>query len=226
MGFENGAMMPFKIKLFIITILLTLITLFLASNTLASEEKKVRGYRGPIEKQVLLSKLKKIHDKEGESVEGYVIKGKDIISIIEKTDIDIRIENSIIKGSLDFTKLPKVQLDRLELPDGWSEDEKEKWRMKQTKDKHFYQVTNKILITNSDIQGARSQNIRFSVKATQTFFSEGVSFSSATFSGNADFSSATFSRGADFSSATFSGYAYFSSATFSGGAYFSSATFS
>ncbi len=169
--FENGVMMPLKIKLFIITILLTSITLFLASNALASEEeKKVRGYRGPIGKEVLHSELKEIHDKEGKFVEGYVIEGKDIISIIEKTDIDIKIKNSIIKGGLDFTKLPKVQLDRLKLPDGWSEDEKEKWRMKQTKDKSFYQVTNKILIINSDIQSARSQNERFSVKATQTFF--------------------------------------------------------
>ena len=168
--------MPFKIKFFIITILLTLITVFLASNTLAIEEKKVRGYRGPIAKEVLHSKLKGIHDKKGEWVEGYVIEGKDIISIIETTDIDIRIKNSIIKGRLDFTKLPKVRLDKLKLPDGWSEDEK--WRMKQrkNKNKHFYQVTNKIFIINSDIQGARSQNIRFSVKATQTFFSQQFSF--------------------------------------------------
>jgi hypothetical protein len=171
-------MMPFKLKPFIITILLTSITLFLASNTLAIEEKKDRGHRGTICKEALHSKLKEIHDKKDEWVEGYVIEGKDIISIIEKTDIDIKIRNSIIKGGLDFTKLQKIQLDRLKYPDGWSEDEKEKWRMKQRKDKkkHFYQVTNKILITNSDIQSTRSQNIRFSVKATQTFFSQQFSF--------------------------------------------------
>ena len=218
--------MPFKIKLFIITILLTSITLFLASNTLASEEKKVRGYRGPIGKEVLNSKLKEIHDKEGEWVEGYVIEGKDIISIIEKTDIDIRIKNSIIKGGLDFIKLPKVQLDRLKLPDGWSKDEKEKWRMKQTKDKPFCQVTNKILIINSDIQSARSQNERFLVNATRTFFSGEVDFSDATFSGVAFFSDATFSGMANFSAATFSGMAFFSDATFSGEVDFSDATFS
>ena len=217
--------MPFKIKLFIITILLTSITLFLASKTLADEEKKGRGYRGPIGKEVLLSKLKEIHHKEDELVEGYVIEGKHIISIIEQTDIDIRIENSIIKGGLDFTKLPKVQLDRLKLPDGWSEDEKEKWRMKQTKYKSFCQVTNKILITNSDIQSARSQNKRFSVNARQTTFSGYADFSFATFSGNADFSFATFSGDAVFSFATFMKLAYFNGSWFLGSLFFSNVDF-
>ena len=224
--FENGAIMPFKIRLFIITILLTSITFFLASNALAIEEKKDRGHRGPIGKDVLHSKLKEIHDKRGEWVEGYVIEGKDIISIIEKTDIDISIKNSIIKGGLDFTKLPKVQLDRLKYPDGWSEDEKEKWRTKQTKDKRFCQVTNNIFIRNSDIRSARSQNEGFSVNATQTFFSGETYFPSTTFSGKADFSSATFSREAYFPSANFSEEAYFPSATFSEEADFYSATFS
>ena len=220
--------MPFKLKLFIITILLTSITLFLASNTLAIEEKKDRGHRGPIGKEALHSKLKEIHDKKDEWVEGYVIEGKDIISIIEKTDIDIRIENSIIKGGLDFTKLPEVQLDRLKLPDGWSEDEKEKWRMKQrkNKNKHFYQVTNKILIINSDIRSARSQNEGFSVNATQTFFSGEVDFSHANFRGVASFFRATFNGEADFSSTKFSGGAYFPDATFSGETKFSFANFS
>ena len=218
--------MPFKLKLFIITILLTSITLFLASNTLAIEEKKDRGHRGPIGKEKLLSELKEIHNKEGKSVEGYVIEGKDIISIIEKTDIDIRIKNSIIKGGLDFTKLPKVQLDRLKLPDVWSEDEKEKWRMKQRKDKPFYQVTNKISIVNSEIRSARSQNEILLVNASQTFFSGDADFSYATFSERADFSYATFSGDADFSSAKFSGRATVSSGTIREGAEFASATFS
>ena len=216
--------MPFKIKLFIITILLTLITIFLASKTIASEEKKVRGHRGPIGKEALHSKLKEI--KEDESVKGYVIEGKDIISIIKETDIDIKIENSIIKGGLDFTTLPEVQLNSLKLPDGWSEDEKEKWRMKQSKDNPFCQVTNKILIINSDIRSARSQNEGFSVNATRTFFSRYASFASATFSGDARFYFATFSGDASFNSATFSGYAMFDSATFGGDASFYFATFS
>ena len=204
--------MPFKLKPFIITILLTSITLFLASNTLAIEEKKDRGHRGPIGKEALHSKLKEIHDKKDEWVEGYVIEGKDIISIIEKTDIDIKIKNSIIKGGLDFTKLPEVQLDRLKLPNGWSEDEK--WRMKQTKNKHFYQVTNKILITNSDIQSARSQNERFLVEATQTFFSGEAYFSDAIFSGDANFTRTSFMKLAYFNRSRFFSCLSFSNVDF------------
>lgn len=55
-------------------------------------------------RHLLLSELKGIDGKKFKYVEGYVIEGKDIISIIEETDI--KIKNSIIKGGLDFTKLP------------------------------------------------------------------------------------------------------------------------
>ena len=69
-----------------------------------------RGWKGRITKTELRQKL--LNLKEGKYVAGYIIKGSDIIKIIEETDLDIKIRNSVIEGGLDFTKLPIVKEKR------------------------------------------------------------------------------------------------------------------
>ena len=93
----------------------------------AQEDKKERGYKGTITKDKLLSEFQ---NKKICHAEGYVIEGNDIISIIEETDCDIKINNSVIKGGLDFTKLPGASIDQLSLPEEWSEKEREEFKKK------------------------------------------------------------------------------------------------
>jgi len=186
-----------------------------------------KGHRGIISKAKLLEKLKEIQGKGQAIIEGYIIEGADIISIIQETDLDIKIENAIIKGGLDFTQLPGLSLDMLKLPEAWSEEEKSKWRQKQYWDERYYQVTNNIAIESSTIESLPSPDEKVAINANGTFFNGIVRFSSTTFSGSTHFGYATFSGKADFESTTFSdGYAIFESSTFSGPTDFYFATFS
>ncbi|MFT5730693.1 MAG: hypothetical protein ACI8PB_004881 [Desulforhopalus sp.] len=213
-------MIPFKIKRFIIPLIVAIITLSMASSAISAQ----KGHQGKISKEELLLKLKKIQGKYYESVDGYIIEGTDIISIIEETDIDIKIRNSIIKGGLDFTKLPGLSLDNLELPEAWSGEKKTKWRQTKILNSRYYQVTNRIAIHSSDIESP-DKKLKISIKARGVIFNRFASFLSSTFSGNASFVEATFIEKASFAETIFNGNVYFSSSTFIGNASFIEATF-
>ena len=77
-------------------------------STHAQNKKAEKGARGPISKSELIASFQ---DKR--VVDGYVIKGDDIIEIIRDTDLDITINNSVIEGGLDFGKLPKTPVEKV-----------------------------------------------------------------------------------------------------------------
>lgn len=212
-------MKPYKGKLLLSALLIATLTCFLTSNSYAQLESKERGWKGPLCKRPtckneLLKELKKVQGDRYQTVEGYIIQGDDIIAIIKESNIDIKIYNSIIKGGLDFSKIPEVNGKR--------------------------EVNNKIVILDSEI-GSRLefyfaeelQEVTIllrlreeSILAQQTHFNRDIFFSlKTTFNGDVDFAGATFNRNAIFSNTTFSGYTGFSGVTFVGKAYFSYAKF-
>jgi uncharacterized protein YjbI with pentapeptide repeats len=176
-------------------------------------EEKPRGHRGPITKDALLLELEKIQGKEKEYVEGYEIEGSDIIGIINGSDYDISISNSVIKGGLDFRELPEAEVDPGRL--GLSER-----RVKELREKGLLPlraVENRIRVINSEI--------RSGLDASRTAFYGALEFQVSSFGGDATFSEATFGRDAYFGGADFGGYAYFMRSTFGGDATFSGAKF-
>ncbi len=219
-----------KIRVLLVVIFLISTIFILTFHLSAQEKEKERGYKGPIS----LDRMRSIFSK-GENVEGYVIKGDDIIDIIEKTDFEIDIDNSIIEGGLDFRKLA-VPLEKKNLPEYWNEKEKESFiETKSYHSENIPVVKNEISINNSEIR--KKKGLLNSIYAYNTLFHETIYFMKNTFCGDASFTNATFSKNATFLDATFSGEANFSfatfsdeasfyQATFSGDAYFSLATFS
>ena len=105
-GFQIAHQKGSHVKLLLSALLITALTCILSLNSYAHEEKKERGKNGRITKVELFYKLNKL--KGDEYVDGYIIKGSDIIAIIKESDIDIKIRLSIIEGGLDFSKLPEV----------------------------------------------------------------------------------------------------------------------
>ncbi len=91
-------------------------------STHAQNKKTEKGARGPISKGELIA-----HFQDKRVVDGYVIKGDDIIEIIRDTDLDITIKNSVIEDGLDFGKLPKIPLEKVRLPETWGDKKKEEW---------------------------------------------------------------------------------------------------
>lgn len=178
--------------------------IFMASAVPAQDEKKERGYNGRITIKELLSKFER-----GEIVEGYVIEGDDIIEIIRKTDHKIQIINSVIKGSLDFTKLPPeslnipVPLDKIELPKNW--DEERRAAFKKGREAIIlpviFKVKNKVEITKSELRSkdkdapsvSKGDFDDVSINAAGALFYDEVEFTGTIFNGIADFRLATFS---------------------------------
>jgi len=194
-------------------------------STHAQNKKAEKGANGPISKDELIA-----HFQVKRVVDGYVIKGNDIIEIIRDTDLDITIKNSIIEGGLNFGTLPKTPVENVRLPAIWSDNEKTKWI--EVRRAFCIQeipiVVNKIIITDTEILPVQQSNqsadsVAIDLRAA-LFLS--VDFQRSAFRGKAIFDDATFSKRASFSSATFSGEAFFTGATFSGVAVFDDATFS
>ncbi len=202
-------------------ILFTCIALiFMASAASAQEDKKSRGYKGTITKAELLSEF-----QNNQIVDGYVIEGNEIISIIKETDFNIKINNSVIKGGLDLSTLPRVSIDDLPLPKEWSEKEREGFGKKR-KGNTFHIVYESIEIINSEIKKSQPEEEKsLSINAPSSFFYNTVNFSGTTFRGKAIFYDTTFGGEVDFSRAAFSEETSFFKATFSGWTFFSEATF-
>src|SRR3990172_13186064 len=191
----------YKTKLFFPAILITILTCIISLNSYAQEEKKERGKNGRITKVELFDKLKKL--KGDEYVDGYIINGSDIITIIKESKVDIKIRLSIIEGGLDFSRLPEVNGKR--------------------------EVDNKIEILNSEVESSTGTSdvnqCELSVYTEQNYFNKNISFRYTTFNGGADFMRATFIGMADFRDVIFSGKTGFKGATFSGEALFWYVTF-
>lgn len=179
-------------KLLLTTRWVIIVAAFFPSIALAFTDADMRV----IGKEELLEKLKEIHGKDKEFVEGYVIDGRDIIRIIDETDIDIKIKDSTIKGEFNFSELLPSVVGDLKISKDWNVEEWEEWQKKQIKGSPFYQVNNKIWIISSDVHSLLARN---------TLFNGDVDFSSSTFSGDADFNSASFGSYASFFWTSFEG---------------------
>src|SRR3972149_10088522 len=191
----------YKTKLFFPAILITILTCIISLNSYAQEEKKERGKNGRITKVELFDKLKKL--KGDEYVDGYIINGSDIISIIKESKVDIKIRLSIIEGGLDFSRLPEVNGKR--------------------------EVNNKIEILNSEVESSTGTSDvnqdELSVYTYQTYFNKIIIFNSTTFNVKVDFMETTCNDWVDFRNATFNEYADFHQTKFRGGANYSEAIF-
>lgn len=182
----------------------------------------IKGWGGPLCdkptcKDELLEELEKVQGDRNMYVEGYIINGSDIIGIIKESNIHIKIKDSVIEGSLDFSRLPEV------------EDKQEVNKV----------VDNVVMIINSEITGTTSsgRKAELSVFASGTQFNKDISFQDTIFRGETDFSFVTFGPplnsaeregfrgGADFSFTTFSKLALFQNAIFRGWADFHEAKF-
>jgi len=205
---NNSTISPYKYTFLLAILLITIIASISPLNSFAQEEnKKERGWNGKITKAELLQKLRNLKEDEysledDEYVEGYIINGSDIIEIIKESDIDIKIDNSVIEGGLDFTKLPPT----LYVP--------------FIKEKR--QVNNHIELKNSKIgfleeeTSRDEENRKISVYSGNNLFHKLISFRETQFSEKADFLDAQFRGKADFYKAQFSGEADFWDANLQG----------
>src|SRR3990172_5941067 len=191
----------YKTKLFFPAILITILTCIISLNSYAQEEKKERGKNGRITKVELFDKLKKL--KGDEYVDGYIINGSDIISIIKESKVDIKIRLSIIEGGLDFSRLPEVNGKR--------------------------EVNNKIEILNSEVESSTGTSDvnqdELSVYTYQTYFNKIIIFNSTTFNVKVDFMETTCNDWVDFRNATFNESADFHQTKFRRGVNSSEAVF-
>ncbi len=198
LSMNNNTIILNKYRFLLAILLITIIASISPLTSFAQEETRERGWNGRIIKAELLQIL--LNLKEDEFVAGYIINGSDIIEIIEESDIDIRIKNSVIEGGLDFTNLPVVD-QRIE-------------------------VNNKISIKNSEIGFWQAGNSKYSLYSGKTLFNKLISFRETQFCGEADFIKAQFSGKSSFYNAQFSEEADFGGAQFSGSADFREAQFS
>lgn len=213
---------------FLIALLLGLTALTLASAPQA-QVKKEKGHKGHFckanEKESNCIKRLRSEFEKDKSVEGYIIKGSAIIKIIETTDLDIKIKNSIIEGELDFTKLPSYTIAELKgkkkWPQNWSKLESRNFQADLPSNKvEFHLVDNEVKIIASEMKS----DSEYSIRTEFTMFLKNQDYSDTSFNGWASFNFATFSRNANFSTATFN-RAGFGGATFSRKAEFFNTTF-
>lgn len=188
-----------KIKYLLIVVFLIFSVFIPTINLSAREVEKKRGYNGTISKEKILSTLAK-----GGIVEGYVIKGDDLIEIMKETNHDIRIKTSIIVGGIHFTKLPAEPPRRESLPLDWDEKEKDYLIKEKARYKHLQDIIhvgNRIEIEDSEIEPDTKES--YSIDARSTLFHKKCSFRGTTFVGEADFCWSVFSEEGEFSYATF-----------------------
>ncbi len=171
----------FTIRLLLAVICVCLLAVPFTPSTHAQNKKPEKGWNGPISRDELIA-----HFQDKRVVDGYVIKGNDIIEIIRDTDLDITIKNSVIEDGLDFGELPKIRLEDVTLPATWNDNEKAEWiKVKRAFDiEEIPIVINKIIITNTEIlpveQSSQSAH-PVAVRAERLFF-QGVDFRRSTFS--------------------------------------------
>jgi uncharacterized protein YjbI with pentapeptide repeats len=188
-----------------------------------------KGVHGALDKEAIMLKL-----SNGNPLEGYVLKGDDLIDIIQETDFEIRIRNAVIEGGLDFTRLPGDDLEQVQLPGDWDEKKKELFiNIRSSYLNMLTVVKNKLVISHSEIG---TDDKGFSVNGEFVLFAESLSFEETVFEGHVNFlgaamnrdincSGALFGTKADFLGAEFFSKAGFSRAVFQGEAVFMGADF-
>jgi hypothetical protein len=91
------------------------------TSTLAHDREMGEGAKRPISKEELdlLVQGAKKQGKEKIDISNSIIQGNDLIKVIQKMDVAIRIRHTIIEGGLDFGILPSTPLEQVELPPSW-----------------------------------------------------------------------------------------------------------
>ena len=169
-----------------------------------------KGTNGELSYSNLLSMI-----ENGKTIDGYIIKGNDLISVIRKTRHKIDIIHSIISGGLNFTQLPEKKLTIDMLPSLWSAEQKQSLiESKANLFRSFYYVNNPINLIDSDIQ-INPIDYR-SVIAERTIFFEKVCFEGSTFIGDSQWNDAIFIQDLMCHHIQFQGKAYFTDAFFYG----------
>ena len=177
--------------------------------------------------------------KANQEIDSAEIKAEDLITIIKETPFDINLNNCLIVGTLDFSQLPKVPLEKIKLPQTWNKQEKEAWisRNVSISVDGLHVVSNRIQLKNTEIITKKHQpkNHYISIKAEKVYFEKQITFDTVTCHGETSFAKATFAenldfqetifRKASFASVTFIGEASFAKAIIEG-AVFSDAVFS
>ena len=228
---NTGSLRRFMLKALLLSILPICLILVSATGFSAQTSKKKIGYKGPIDKEQIISTLTR-----GEIVEGYVVRGDDLIEIIRETDLDILVKNSIIEGGLDFSKLPEDDLTEEKLPTNWKDKEKEAFIkvaypfvgyevLKKQKSefpfvRRLHNVSNRIVISDSEIRGEN-----YSINASRTFFWRKLEVVRSEITGIAAFATAVFNDVASFQNTRFGSDACFMDCVFINKALFYDTTF-
>jgi uncharacterized protein YjbI with pentapeptide repeats len=190
---------------------LTIYIICLCSVTaLAMPVNQGKGINGNISASQLRQKI-----EAGKTIHHHIIKGADLIRVINQTTKAISIKESIITGGLDFSNLPEVSIKESDFPRHLSESQRQKLLDTNKRIfKTYYIVRNAISMINCEIR-LDSLNYR-SISAERTFFFQKISFQGSTFTGDAWFSDAIFARDFNCKAANFHGKASFVDAFFYG----------
>jgi hypothetical protein len=133
-------------------------------------------------------------------VQGAEIHADDLITVIRENGFDIDLNNCIIRGTLDFSQLPTVPLERLNFPQNWNDQEKTAWvkrhRSKSVNGLHV--VANRIKIENTEFITHQP-----SINANAVFFERPITFSKTICQGKTDFTNVTFGGAASFEKSSF-----------------------
>jgi hypothetical protein len=172
----------------------------------AQQNSQPRGHKGDITKEQMLAifKEKKWDEKRrkwvDQWVDGYRIKGGDLVEIIGDTNYDIKIKNSIIEDGLNFSEVPKeahFDPETIKTNLDWDESEKSRWERRkksikwaERKKSIVRKVSNEIDIVDSTIN--KNEKV-YSVDATKTLFDANVYFDGVTFIGPVTFDHSIFS---------------------------------
>ena len=184
--------------------------LILSINVQAENETLAKGRNGKLSEKKLYEMV-----KQGKTIQHYIIKGKDLIKVIQKTNTPIVISDSIITGGLQFNQLPEITMSKKILPDNWSESQKNQFiDAKTTIFDTCYYVDNELDITNSEI--AFNPLDYKSVSAERTLFLGKISFQGTTFKGGTYWTDAAFGNDLLFHGAQFQGKVSFVDAFFYG----------
>lgn len=161
-----------------------------------------------------------------EYLDGYIIKGCDIVKVIKKSDIEIRIVNSVIVNGLDFHNLPTNKDGKREINNVFKVMSSEIYELKRV-DKSI--IASSVIFTKDisfegDVinQDADFFETNFMGNASfiGTIFKAFSNFNSTEFYGSVNFEDAKFETEIFFNEAKFNGASTFYNAKFNGDAYF------
>ena len=150
---------------------------------------RIVGLIGPINGEELVKRF-----SQGDTVKDRVIRGDDLIQIIEKTTHRIRIKNCLVEGCLDFNKLSTLPIEKIELPKSLHETNNPSWRV-------VSMVNNEIDVVNCIFKSDDTE--KYLMKARHTIFYKKFAFRNVIFQGKISFDCAGFGSKVDFSSCRF-----------------------